>query len=98
MSRHVFKSSFGQCKCRWCGKRYGDCKVTDEMRLAIIIFAANNGRTWRNQLNDAWARGDDVGAALQQVRNVVGPTGLLKIPAPLIELTREFSRRRGGGA
>lgn len=79
MAKHLFKSSYGQCECRWCGRRHGDCSVTIEMRLALRRFARGNGRTWKKKLRDAWMEGADLGPELQMVRNIIGPTGLDRI-------------------
>jgi hypothetical protein len=84
-----YKTSFGQCKCLWCGRFKGHverCGVTENMRQALRNYAAASGRTWRSSLIAAWTRGDDVGPDLQTVRNVLGPSGLLRIPARLVRL------------
>ena len=84
MAMHRVKSRYGQCQCLWCGRRHGDCRVTTEMRAALREFAEANGRTWKRKLTDAWTRGDDLGAELQQVRNVLGPSGLQKLTTRLV--------------
>jgi len=88
--------NFGQCKCRWCD-RYGagtvgsvTCPVTDEMRAALKLFAHGNGRTWKSKLNDEWQTGgygiaEDIRGPLMGLRNVIGPSGLLKIPTHLVD-------------
>lgn len=82
-----YKSSFGQCKCLWCGRFKGHtdrCAVTEPMRQALRNYAAANGRAWRSKLLDAWFQGHDIGTELRTVRNVLGPSGLLRIPAHLV--------------
>ena len=87
MAAHRFKTSFGQCECLWCGRsgRGEDCAVTHDMRLALQAFIRENGRTWKSKLIAAWTRGDGVGPELQQVRNVLGPTRLLKLRTEMVD-------------
>jgi hypothetical protein len=88
MARHLFKSSYGQCQCRLCGAgKHGqaECRVTDEMRLALRTFAASNGRTWKMKLRIAWMDGKDLGPELQQCRNIIGPTRLERITRLMLE-------------
>lgn len=49
---------------------------------ALADFAAYHGRNWKRALNDAWSTGnygcaDDIGS-LQQVRNIFGPSWLVR--------------------
>lgn len=70
---------FGQRRCSYCGKHGGDygrhtgpC-LAPETLAALKAFVADNGVRWRAKLREAWTRGEPV---LQEVRNMVGPTGL----------------------
>lgn len=86
---HAYKSSSRTCRCMWCGKprwtgKGFECPVTPAMREAICTWAADNGYNWRSLLIDAWACGRDVGPELQRVRNVIGPSQLLKIPTKMV--------------
>lgn len=85
--RHLTKTNFGQCNCLWCGRRAGDpeCPATLPMREAIRDWAAKHGTRWKSKLTDAWTRGDDLGPELQQVRNVIGPSGLKRINSRMLE-------------
>jgi len=91
MSNHLFKSRFGQCECRWCGKRRGgDCQVTQEMRYALKLFAKGNGRAWKSKLRQEWETGgyglgDHIQQPLMLLRNIIGPTGLDKLPSHLLD-------------
>ena len=93
-ARHLYKTSFGQCECRWCGERRSTfaptCPVTLDMRRALRLFARDNGRTWKTKLADEWESGGyglaaDIKGPLQQLRNVIGPTQLHKIPSRLLQ-------------
>jgi hypothetical protein len=57
-------------------------QLSAEQLKAVIRFAAEHGRTWKSQLNDAWMTGNYVGFVgshlLQQVRNQFGPEWLVK--------------------
>lgn len=92
MTNHRFKTSFGQCECLWCGKRNrGDeCRVTQEMRYALKLFARGNGRTWKSKLLQEWETGgnglgDDIQQPLMSLRNIIGPRGLQKIATHRLE-------------
>jgi hypothetical protein len=59
-------------------------KLTDKQRAALLAYASENGRRWKQNLSIDWSfararisadRGD-VSAELQQVRNIFGPTWL----------------------
>ena len=87
--RHSFPSRYGQCMCRWCSQYVNgatpECPMTQEMREALRDFAKQYGRSWKTELRNAWMRGVDVGSALQQVRNVIGPSGLDRIRTSMLE-------------
>lgn len=64
-------------------------KPTAEQMEALRTFAAANGRTWKSKLNDAWMSGrySDYPATdrcdlLQQVRNNLGPSWLVRFRLP----------------
>lgn len=80
--------NYGQRKCLWCGQfghGYGViCPSVDaEMREALVEYAKSHGRTWKAQLSLDWTEGVDLGAALQRVRNVVGPSRLYAMRLPI---------------
>jgi hypothetical protein len=91
MARHFTTSSFGQCDCKWCGRRgvtrFGppECGATDEIRTALRDFAKEHGRTWKSKLRELWMQGkDDSSPLLRQARNVIGPRQLDKITAAML--------------
>lgn len=90
MIAHVFKSSYGQCDCRWCGRgNFGglrDCPVTIEMRRAVKRYAAANGRTWKSKLSDDRMNGRIQDADLQRFCNTVRPSVWMKIRPGVLEL------------
>lgn len=55
---------------------------TAEQLEAIKAFAKKHGRSWKQELNDAWMDGSDAqepnGHLLRQVRNNLGPRWLIK--------------------
>lgn len=57
--------------------------LTLEQIDALKRFKASYGRTWKSQLNTLWFSGRDERQAdaglLRQVRNSIGPSGLLKV-------------------
>lgn len=59
---------------------------TAEQLAALQAFAANNGRYWKRLLRHAWETGDyqveDDSASLQQVRNTLGPSWLVRFKLP----------------
>lgn len=85
MANHRTKTSFGQCLCRWCGKRRDgrDCGVDDDMREALRDFAQSHGRTWKSQLSRLWMDAA-AGEQLQRVRNVIGPRQLARLETKLV--------------
>jgi hypothetical protein len=57
-------------------------ELNAEQRDALRDFSKANGRTWRQILLTMWERGtDDREPLLRQIRNSIGPTGLLSITA-----------------
>jgi hypothetical protein len=77
-------------------------KPTAEQIQALRTFAAANGRTWKSKLNEAWMSGrynDYSGTErsdlLQQVRNNLGPSWLVRfiLPDPQCKMA-EFPRDR----
>lgn len=91
MANHLFKTGYGQCKCRWCGRRGGDCRTTMEMRIALKRYAISGGRTWKAKLSADWERGGvsemgyPIDPFLMQLRNIIGPSGLQKITPLMLE-------------
>lgn len=83
---HVFRSSFGQCECLYCGRRRDGraCPMSADLREALAKFARENGRSWKAALRDLWESGDDAGE-LRQIRNIVGPTQLSRLPTRLVD-------------
>ena len=60
--------------------------LTPEQATALRAFAAKYGRAWKQKLRDAWTNATLYQhiephhvAALQQVRNTLGPSGLAKV-------------------
>lgn len=90
MARHLLKSGFGQCECKWCGHRrqfYGnDCPVTIKMRKALAAYAKANGRAWKSKLWAEWTNGKDLGQELQLVRNVMGPSLMQKVTPLMLKM------------
>lgn len=99
MSRHLFKSGYGQCECRWCGTRrtcaYMPCKATNEMRLAIKRYAIANGRSWKSKLDDDRMNGRlhevEGGGDLQAFTNAVRPDIWRKITSYMLETVENES-------
>ena len=93
--RHHTKTNFGQCKCLWCGKgRHAQtCLATAEMRYAIKLFAAREGRNWKSKLCFYWQSGFTESAIdgfelephLRQFRNSIGPSQLKKITQRMLD-------------
>ena len=55
-------------------------KLNDEQMNALREYAEHNGRAWRERLIDDWVHGRDGNSPLlRQVRNTVGPSGLMRI-------------------
>lgn len=61
--------------------------LSTEQEAAIIRFARDNGRTWKQALGAAWMDGSDAnesdGGYLRQVRNQFGPSWLFKYKLPV---------------
>ncbi len=88
--QHQYKSKRPQCKCLWCGRDRPwfpthDCGATNAVRAAVAGYASQYGRTWKAALRRAWEQGKDLGPELQQARNVIGPTGLARITAAVVD-------------
>lgn len=89
---HTFASSFGQCECRWCGRRRHDsreCAVTLPIRRALVAFREEQrkagNRAWKAELQRLWESNVDLGPELRQARNVMGPTQLAKLAPTLLD-------------
>ena len=50
--------------------------LTPEQDRVVRAFATEHGRTWKQELRDAWMRGSDGGGELRQIRNNFGPSWL----------------------
>jgi hypothetical protein len=61
-------------------------RLTPEQEAALVRFASDNGRKWKQALNLAWFDGSDAnepdGCYLRQVRNQFGPSWLIKYRLP----------------
>lgn len=56
---------------------------TTEQLKALKTWASRHGRTWKQDLRNAWMDGDygcneDIAGYLQQVRNTLGPSWLIQ--------------------
>jgi hypothetical protein len=63
------------------GTEYFTEELGPEHHAALHRYATKHGRTWKNKLNTDWEKGHTHGddtAALRQVRNNIGPSGLMK--------------------
>ena len=91
MSNHFTKTSYGQCKCLWCGRFRSsvDCPLTDEMRGALAAYATKHGRLWKSALRHSWETGDyasdEPSGVLQVIRNQFGPSWLVTFPTRLLK-------------
>lgn len=58
-------------------------RLNEDQCKRLIEFAVENGKGWQQKLLDLWMSGKDAserdGHLLRQVRNVIGPSGLLKL-------------------
>lgn len=82
---HVFNSGRLTCKCLWCGRKRDEgfeCPVDTTMREQIEDFVQENGPQWKSKLTELWMQGEPI---LQNVRNVLGPTGIHKISRKLLK-------------
>ena len=72
-----------QRNCQRCGSPFIGhpfvCPMTDEMLAALRQYKDAHGRTWRSRLSLDWTVGKDLGPALRQVRNIIGPSRMFKI-------------------
>ena len=73
-------------------------KLTEAQMRAVVNFADQKGRGWRDQLMRCWERASypgidpDDGAALQQVRNQFGPEWLVNVQ--IADLVRTLAENR----
>ena len=82
---HVFATKSLKCKCLWCNRTYFDnkqCSMTKEIREQVKKFSEQNGPRWKSILVQAWERNEPM---LQNVRNILGPSGLYKISNKLFK-------------
>jgi hypothetical protein len=60
--------------------------LTAEQQSALVAFATRHGRNWKSALRRLWDTGRDDrepdGPLLRQVRNTLGPSGLVRYRAP----------------
>lgn len=54
---------------------------TEAQMAALRKYAAQHGRTWKSQLQTDWMY-SRAGAELQQVRNTLGPSWLVRFKLP----------------
>jgi hypothetical protein len=84
-------------KCQWCAIRFDSltcpevCPIDAEVRLAIASFAASHGRRWKSALRDLWSSGRDADPNLRRARNLIGPSGLDRITASVLESTKSIA-------
>ena len=65
-------------------------RLTTDEHAALMAYAAAHGRTWKQQLRDAWMTASEPGL-LQQLRNAsyFGPRGLNAYTLPTVpQVTR----------
>ena len=81
---HLWKTGNRQESCLNCFKPmvtcdFGEqCRMTNELKEAIISFADNHGKQWKSKLLALWQKGEDTGS-LRLVRNIIGPSRLHKL-------------------
>ena len=84
------RSSSRQCCCLLCGTPQilanTECPVDQEMRDALIAFADSNGRQWKSAMLHHWQNSQRCDPVILRLRNVLGPTQLLRITQATIEL------------
>ena len=77
--------------------------MTSEQLAALEWYATRYGRTWKSKLLRDWETGEphgDYTAPLRQVRNQIGPTGLMRLklrkqnPRRAVRRTNPHRRRR----
>ena len=89
----IAKRNVGRAQCLWCGRgAYARDCLTEDVRTAICQYAFEHGRSWKSQLAHDWAAGRDLGPALQQARNIAGPSGIKRISASMIRRHLESVR------
>lgn len=59
-------------------------RLTEDQRKAVLAYAEEKGRCWKQALRDEWMRADpriggESSAELQQVRNTLGPMWLNRV-------------------
>lgn len=92
--KHLYRKPHGQSKCVWCGAFVNGlpCRLDSGLRRALRQFAVDNGKTWRSKLIRLWESGQTATEELQQVRNIIGPSGLYRISIPVLQsLDEEFT-------
>lgn len=95
MTYHLYKSSYGQCKCLWCGRRNPfECHVTHEMRLKLAAFHEEHGSRWKESLRRVWESGTNTDTELQQLRNTLGPRGLARIQTRLLKRYIDLNKEK----
>ena len=61
-------------------------ELTEQQLTALKQFANSRGRAWKSKLLDCWVQSHygfaDDSASLQQVRNNLGPSWLMKFKLP----------------
>lgn len=71
-------------RCRWCGRGPILCALQNRClsiseQAALCEYIRVNGHQWRSKLRKEWTAGSSV---LRQVRNIIGPSGLIKMNPP----------------
>jgi|GEM_PF-1554838 len=67
---------------------YSFLELSDEQQEAILIYAAEKGDNWKEQLSSSWEKGtynwnhSDKSHLLQEVRNQFGPSWLADVCIP----------------
>ena len=89
MTQHVYNSTRSTCKCSWCNQVRSDteCPVDITTREQIEDFIQENGPQWKSKLINMWMLGEPV---LQNVRNILGPSGIHKISKKLVIKERSW--------
>ena len=81
---HIYSNGSRQASCLNCGKPRmmsiitDECRLTLEMKRALLDFAYEHGKQWKSKLLKLWQTGEDTGG-LRLARNVVGPSRLHKL-------------------
>ena len=80
--------------CSRCGVSHADvrefhvCPIDDDMLAALRRYAADNGRCWKSNLRADWSADRDLGEPLRRVRNILGPSGIERIPRATIAFVK----------